>query len=109
MRKNRVANRSRKNSAVPSSADATTAADGLRQITSSAWVGPDSTAMRPAFPSSAAKVSMGSRPVFSSTPFEQMTMGVAGAMSSRRSAATERRAAEGVTMTTASAPSQAHA
>ena len=36
-------------------------------------------------------------------------MGVAGATSFRRSAATERRAAEGVTMTTASAPSQAAA
>ena len=75
MRKKRVANKSRKNSAVASEDEATTAAEGLRQMTSSAWVGPDSTASRSAFPNSAAKVSMGNKPVCSSTPLEQMTMG----------------------------------
>ena len=52
---------------------------------------------------------MGNRPVSSSTPLEQMTMGVSGAMSAARSRATLRRAADGVTMTTASAPSAASA
>ncbi len=78
-------------------------------MTSSAWVGPESTAMRSAFPSSAAKVSMGRSPVSSSTPLEQMTTGVSAPTSGAKSRATERRAAEGVTMTTASAPSVASA
>ena len=104
-----------------------TVPDGMPRITSAAKFGPDSTARRLALPISASNTSTGSRPLPSSTPFEQTTMGRRGSASGTRptrtsseqdgmaglarasasTPATSRMTLDGVTMTAACAPAKA--
>ena len=64
-----------KNAAVSSLEPAMTVPDGMPRTTSSAWLGPESTANRSGLPISEANTSMGSMPLPSSTPLEQMMTG----------------------------------
>ena len=79
----------------------------MPRITSAAKFGPDSTARRLALPISASNTSTGSRPLPSSTPFEQMITGKSSSTASASTPATSRMTLDGVTMTAACAPAKA--
>ena len=103
MRNASDANSSWNSAAVSSEELAITVPDGTPLTTSSAWFGPDSTAKRCALPISASNTSTGRRPLPSSAPFEQMTMGNSASTTSASARATPRMRFEGVTIAAARA------